>query len=203
MRPIRLIAPLAALVAALAVPTAAGATYQDVIRDCADDGQFSRQYKHDELKAADMNLPDDIREYTDCKSLIEAALARGNGGTLPGGGPGGVPGGGSPTGGTGGPGGGGAVVTPAGAAGKPAAVASLRSATASARHSKPSITSAGETITPTASGLDHVPGAANKLPSSLAAAIVAVIALCTLSGIAATWRRWPGLVRAPLRVFRR
>jgi hypothetical protein len=201
MRRIRDIAPLAALIAALALPASAHAAAtpggQAVIRDCADDGQFSRQYSHADLDNAHRNLPTDIREYTDCKSLIEAALARqGGSGSPTGGGPGGATAGGAG-------GAGGAATTPSGAAGTPAAVAALNRATAEAEGGRASITANGQTIRPLASGLNQVPGAANALPSSVLAAIVAVMALCALGAIAATWRRWPALARAPLRLFRR
>jgi hypothetical protein len=198
MRRIRDIAPLAALILALALPASANAAAspggQAVIRDCADDGQFSRQYSHADLDNAHQNLPTDIREYTDCKSLIEAALAKQGGGGSP-------TGGGPSAGGAGGVGG--AATTPSGAAGTPAAVAALNRATAEAEGGRPSISANGQTIRPLASGLNHVPGAANALPSSVLAAIVAVMALCALGAIAATWRRWPALRRAPLRPFRR
>jgi hypothetical protein len=187
----RTIAPVAALLAALALAPSAGASRDDVIRDCADDGQFSRTYSHADLKAAHDNLPTDIREYTDCKSLIEAELAKG--------------GGGSPTagGGPGGAGTAGGVTTASGAAGTPAAVAALKEATEGARKGKPSIVAAGQKLTPVASGLNNVPGAANALPSPLLVAIAAMFALCALGVMAATWRRWPALARATLRRTRR
>jgi hypothetical protein len=193
MTRIRNIAALAAALALLAIPGSAGASGEDVIRDCADDGQFSRHYSPDDLNWARDHLPTDIREYTDCKSLIEAELARSRGGP-----PGSTPGGSiGPETGYGG------VTTPSGAAGTPDAVAALKDATANASKGKPSTEANGEALIPAASGLNNVPGAANALPSPLLAAIVAVIVLCALGGIAATWRRWPALARAPLRLFRR
>jgi len=194
---IRTILPLAAAlaataIAALALAASAGASGQDVIRDCADDGKFSRHYNHPDLAWADQNLPTDIREYTDCKSLIEAELAKSGGGTGSGGSAGGLGGAGS-----------GGVSTASGAAGTPAAVAALKGATASARSGRPSVVANGQTLRPVASGLNGVPGAANTLPLTLLVAIAAVIVLCAVGGIAATWRRWPALARAPLRLFNR
>jgi hypothetical protein len=185
----RTIAPIAAVLAGLALASPAGASPEDVIRDCADDGQFSRTYSHPDLKAAHDNLPTDIREYTDCKSLIEAELAKG------GGGPG--------VGGLGAAGTGAGVSTPSGAAGTPAAVAALKAATDGAGKGKPSIVADGQKLTPVASGLNNVPGAANALPSPLLVAIAALFALCALCAMAATWRRWPALARATLRRTRR
>jgi hypothetical protein len=192
MSRIRLLVPLAAAVAALALAATAAADYHRVIQDCADDGKFSQTYSQGDLRDADRHLPTDIREYTDCKSLIEAELAKNRGG------PGSTPGGSlGPKTGYGG------VTTPSGAAGTPDAVAALKHATADASQGKPSTEANGEALIPAASGLNSVPGAANALPSPLLAAIVAVIVLCALAGIAATWRRWPALARAPLRRFRR
>jgi hypothetical protein len=189
MTRLRNIAALAAALAALALPASAAGDYHDVIKDCSDDGQFSRTYNHHDLDEASRKLPTDIREYTDCKSLIDAALAR-SGGSPSAGGPGaGIPGGG--------------VSTPSGAAGTPAAVAALKEATEGARSGKPSIVADGQKLTPVASGLNNVPGAANALPSPLLVAIAALFALCALGAMAATWRRWPALARATLRRTRR
>jgi hypothetical protein len=62
---------------------------------------------------------------------------------------------------------------------------------------------AGQTLVPASSGLDHVAGSANKLPVPLIVAILAIALLCAVGGIAAAWRRWPALLRAPLRLIRR
>jgi hypothetical protein len=190
MSRIRTALPLAAALAALALPAAASADYHQVIKDCSDDGQFSRQYKHGDYNAARRHLPTDIREYTDCKAMIDAELAKFRGGSGGGGsGGGGVPGG---------------VSTPSGAtASSPADVAALKGDIQRARRSRPSIQAGGQTISPASSGLGHAAGSANKLPLALLIAIVALAALCAAGGIAAAWRRWPALVRAPLRLIRR
>ena len=198
------IAALAAALAALALPASAAADYRDVIKDCSYDGKFDRKWSHNDLNEAHKHLPTDIREYTDCKALIEAELAKaGTGGR-------GIPGGGGP-GGLAGPGvgagtglgSGGAAVTESGAAGTPAAVASLKQVTRDTTRAKPRLATGAGTIIPAASSLDSVPGSANRLPSPLVLAILAVAVLCTLGGTAVGWRRWPALIRAPLRLFRR
>jgi hypothetical protein len=61
----------------------------------------------------------------------------------------------------------------------------------------------GQTLTPASSGLNKVAGAANSLPAPLVAAIAAIALLCLVGGVAAGWRRWPALLRAPLRLIRR
>src|SRR5439155_19650144 len=131
--------------------------------------------------------PTDIQEYTDCESVIAAALRGESGG------------------GTGAPGGGTGVATPPGAtAASPEDVSALKAAQARGRSGhRPRVNVGGQDISPVSSGLTHVAGAANRLPTSLLVAIAAVAALCAAGGIAAARRRWPALVRAPLRLPRR
>lgn len=201
----RRITAIATLVTALALPAAALASTDDVIRDCADDGKLDRHYDSDTLKDAGDNLPDDIREYTDCQAVINAARRdAAGGGPGAGGGTGG--GGGGGTGGNGGgplstdPG----ATTKSGATGRSAAeVSALRTDTAQARRSRPSIVAGGQTVTPASSGLNDVAGAANELPASLVLAIALLAGLCAVGGALAARRRWPVLVRAPLRLIRR
>jgi hypothetical protein len=205
MRRLRLIAPLAAVAAALALPALAAATPEDVIKDCSDDGIFQRHHSAADLNEAYGQLPTDIREYTDCQAMIRAELAKLGGGGSPGGGLGGGTGAtGTGAGGTGaGPGGAKPAVTPSGAAGAPADVGALGRELADVKKRKPSIALAGGPLTPAASGLNHVASAANALPGSLLVAILALMLLCAAGGIAAAWRRWPALMRAPLRLIRR
>jgi hypothetical protein len=188
-----LVAALAALAApALALPASAAADYHTVIRDCAWDGKLDHKYGHDDLSQALKHLPTDQREYGYCAAEIKSQLL-GGGGSSSGGAPGG-----------GGGGAGVGVSTTSGATSSSRAdVGSLIRETGRLRGKRPSIGAGGQTIVPAASGLDHVPGAANRLPLSLLLAILAVAALCAAGGIAAAWRRWPTLVRAPLRLIRR
>jgi hypothetical protein len=71
---IRLAALLAvlALMSALTAP-AAGASADAVIRDCSEDGVLNGHYTQSEIKSALKQLPSDIDEYTDCRSVIRAA----------------------------------------------------------------------------------------------------------------------------------
>jgi hypothetical protein len=195
----RRICAIATLAAALVLPTAASADWRDVIRDCADDGKLDRHYSDGDLDQAGKRMPTDIREYTGCQDVI--AAARQNGGTDPtngagGGGPGG--GGGTPP--SSDPG----ATTKSGARGGSAAdVSALRTDTAQAKRSKPAIQAGGQTVTPASSGLNGVAGAANELPVSLVVAIALLAGLCAVGGAVAARRRWPVLVRAPLRLIRR
>lgn len=199
---LRAITTLAIALLALALPAAASADWERVIQDCADDGKLDRHYEDGELDEADSRMPSDINEYTDCRAVIRAARQGGTGSTDGSGATGAL-------GGPGGSGGGGAggdpgSTTPSGAkGGSPADVAALRTDTESARRSRPSIQAGGATITPASSGLDGVAGAANALPASLIVAIALLAGLCAVGGALAARRRWPDLVRAPLRLIRR
>ena len=75
----RLITLSLALVVALAMPSAAGASGDDVIRDCAQDGDLDKEYSDEELKEAEENLPSDIDAYSGCRDVIRAAQAGGRG----------------------------------------------------------------------------------------------------------------------------
>ena len=79
MRRICAIATLLCALAALALPAGALASSDDVIRDCTDDGSFSKQYSHRDYQNARDNLPTDIDEYTDCRAMIDAKLSGGGG----------------------------------------------------------------------------------------------------------------------------
>ena len=61
-------------VLALGLPAAAHASGAAVIRDCAADGKLNKTYSQKDLQSADKNLPSDIDEYTDCRSVIFVVL---------------------------------------------------------------------------------------------------------------------------------
>jgi hypothetical protein len=61
-----------------AIPAQASAI--QVIRDCSEDGSLDRKYSQDELSGALDDLPSDLDEYTDCRSVIRAAQLAGAGG---------------------------------------------------------------------------------------------------------------------------
>jgi len=76
-RPIaKTVMTMVALVAAL-VATPAAAAPIDVVRDCSEDGSLDRSYSQDELSGALRELPSDLDEYTDCRSVIRAAQLAG------------------------------------------------------------------------------------------------------------------------------
>jgi hypothetical protein len=68
---------------ALALVVGAAPAYgsaSDVIRDCSADGALNKQYSQSELKGALNQLPSDLDEYTDCRSVIRRAQLAGAGG---------------------------------------------------------------------------------------------------------------------------
>ena len=91
----RLTALLSALLIALAVPAIASASGDDVIRDCAQDGDLDRSTPTRSSRTPSENLPSDIDQYSDCRDVIRQAQAGGRGasGTAIGGGGGTAPGG--------------------------------------------------------------------------------------------------------------
>jgi hypothetical protein len=94
----RLMALISLLVAGLALPAVAAAQGGDeVIRDCAQDGDLDKEYSDEELEEAEENMPSDVDAYSNCRDVIRAAQAGGRGGSEQVGGAG--------TGGTGGSGG--------------------------------------------------------------------------------------------------
>jgi hypothetical protein len=73
---------LAATMLVLGAPPAQ-ASSGAVIRDCSEDGVLDKHYSQRELAGALDNLPSDLDEYTDCRSVIRHAQlsgARGKGG---------------------------------------------------------------------------------------------------------------------------
>jgi hypothetical protein len=109
---IRLITLSLALLVALAIPATAAASSDEVIRDCAQDGDLDQRYSDDELEDASENMPSDVDAYSSCREVIRQAQAGGRGSATPtgnddgggaaGGGPGGGDGGGNEKDGSGG-----------------------------------------------------------------------------------------------------
>ena len=83
---------ITALAGALALlPSTAWGSGNDVIRDCTDNGRIDQKHGPIDYQQALANLPSDVDEYTDCRSIIQAARLRsqGGGGNSGGGGGGG------------------------------------------------------------------------------------------------------------------
>jgi hypothetical protein len=72
---------LAMLLAAAVIPAHALAQGSDeVIRDCAEDGDLDGDYSQEELDEAYENTPSDIDEYTNCREVIQSAREQSDGG---------------------------------------------------------------------------------------------------------------------------
>ena len=173
----------------LGAPAAAQASGNDVIRDCAQDGQLNKHYSQKDLQSAYNNLPSDIDEYTDCRQVIRAAMGGGNGNT-----------GGAPPNG---------IMTPSGAiAGSPQDVQALNQITAKAakRGHAPTIAIAGQRIEPGNAGLGGVLGGlagSNGMPPSLIAAIAALAILAVVTAYLGAREKLPVVRRLALRIFSR
>jgi hypothetical protein len=187
---------LAALcILAVAAP-AAEASWRDVIKECYNTGDLKGDYTKQELKDARRHLPSDIREYSDCEDLINAALAalargdRNGGDTTP------PPPPANPD-----------LTTPSGAvAGRPEDFEALKRATdpKTRATAPPEVTIANSKISPTTGGLlgaARNPDA-NSLPLPLILSLAALVAMAALGALSVARQRSPQ-IRAALRLLRR
>jgi hypothetical protein len=192
IRPRHILVALAALCLLAAAAPAAFASYQDVIRECYNTGQLpAGKYSRHELQQARHHLPSDIKEYSDCEDLINAALAagrkKGGGGSSP------PPPAGNP-----------AFTTPSGAsAGSQDDLHALDEATKPGP--RPKVAIAGSKLSPSTGGLINSASTtdANDLPLPLLLSLIALAAMAVLGGATVLRSRWPQIRRAPLRLLRR
>ena len=180
---------IAAAMLVLAMPgMALGRGYQDVIRDCSEDGQVDGHYTQHQLDQARHHIPSDIDEYTSCRDAIATALARGRNG-------GGGTGAGNPPANP-------ALTTTAGAtAYNQKDYDSLKADS----RSRPKV-HVGQSEIAAGTGKSALlanASAANSIPPSVLGSLIAV-GLLTLTGTALlVKRRWPGVRRVALRLFGR
>jgi phage shock protein PspC (stress-responsive transcriptional regulator) len=172
----------------LGLPAAARASGSDAIRDCAQDGQLNKHYSQKDLRSALNNLPSDIDEYTDCRSVIQAAMGGGSGNNTP-----------APPNG---------ILTPSGAvAASPSDVNALKGVTSrAASGQRPTINVGGKPILPGNAGLTGVLGGlagSNGMPAPLIAAIAALLVLAVVVAYLAAREKLPLIRRAALRVLGR
>jgi hypothetical protein len=169
---------LAAL--ALAVPTSAFASADQVLRDCIRDGKLDRHYSNAELRKAKDNLPADSDEYSDCSDVIASAIKggsdRGRGAGSPGVG----------------------ASDPAGEAGARAQDQGELDAIASGEGDPPKVDVGGASLEPDSSGFFNLAGAANEVPLPLLFALILLGLFALASGLAAMRERVPALARIPL-----
>jgi hypothetical protein len=179
---VRRVAYTLVLLIALAAPALAHASPGAVIRDCAEDGDLDRNYSNSDLDKAEQNLPSDLDEYSDCRSVIAGAKTSGSDK------------GGGRTGGS------------AGGSG-PSAQAAENNARAQDRAEldaltkngkKPSLEIGGRTVEPGSNGLFDLASASNGMPLPLLLALIAVGLLAVGGAFLALRRRVPALARIPL-----
>jgi hypothetical protein len=193
LRPRHILLTLAALCVLGATAPAAFADYHDVIRECYNTGQLpAGKYSRHDLKEARRHLGSDIKEYSDCEDLINAALAAGS---RKGGGGGATP---PPV--ASNP----AFSTPSGAqASSQNDLNALNEATKP--RARPQIPIAGSKLSPSTGGVINAAKNtdANSLPLPLLLSLIALAAMAGVGGATVLRQRWPQIRRAPLRLFRR
>ena len=199
------VAPVVTLVAlalalAMVVPALAVASPSAVVRDCAKDGSLDGSYSDADKRAALGQIPADLGEYSDCRSIIAGSIGRGG-----------------PKAGVAGASGGGRHRR-AQAAGKGRGDASgdhaARKAPAEHALKRPSrarhATEAAlgqRKFDPRNPAVLEASETANGLPLPILLALIALALLCTAGTLVVLGRRKPGLVsgllRGPLARFRR
>lgn len=180
---------LAAVAAVVALsPGVAVASPQAVIHDCAQDGKLDQHYSLSDLKNAEKKLPTDVDEYTNCRDVINQAEVASRTksrpkahAATPGGGGSGGGGGGAPT---------------------SDDVQALNHAKG-ANGKAPTLTLHGEKVVPGSGGVFKTAGAANEMPLPVLLSLIAVAALTAAGGFVALRRRFPGVIGAAVRIFRR
>lgn len=185
----RRVAYILVLLVALAAPAAAFASPSAVIRDCADDGDLDQRYSNSDLDQAEKNLPSDLDEYSDCRSVIAGAKTGGS-----------DKGGGRSSGSSGG---GAGASKPSRAAAKNEEIAArnqdqaaLDALTKSGK--KPHLEIGGHTVEPGSNGLFDLATASNGLPLPMLLALIAVGLLTAAGTLFALRRRLPAWARIPL-----
>jgi hypothetical protein len=185
-----LLLPLAAL-ALLALAPAAVASPGAVVRDCAQDGSLDGSYSDADKRAALGQIPADLDEYSDCRSMISGSIGSGGGG------------------------GGGNVTATASSAGTPG-VAEKKSpgARKAAAHRTRKAREArrkrarkererefgARAVDPRDAGVFKAANTANGMPLPVTLALIALGLMALASALLALWRRNPAFAGALRRV---
>jgi hypothetical protein len=177
--------------AVLASPEVAQASPQGVIRDCAQDGKLDHQYSLSDLKKAEQQLPSDVDEYTNCRDVINQAEVAGSGGHAKASTHGAISGAGPGSGGGG------------NAAASANDVQALAHATKRAGGSAPTLSLGGQSVEPGGPGVFRTAGTTNSLPTPILLALIAMALLTAGGGLVALGRRFPEVIGAASRIFRR
>lgn len=187
-RVIHLIALAAAFIAlALVLPTLAMASPSAVVRDCANDGSVDGNYSDADKRAALHQIPADLDEYSDCRSVIAGSI--GPKATASSGGPNDASGGG------------------AGATGAPGSKAAVdrkaRKARAKRRAHKRKVTEIAlgdRQVDPRNAGVLNAADTANGMPLAVVLALIALVLMVVGGTLITLGRRNHGLSGALRRV---
>ena len=177
-----------AAMAVLVLPPAAAAAPGDVVRDCAEDGSLDGSYSDADKRAALGQIPTDIDEYSDCRSVISGSIG-GDKATA------------------------GASSSGASAPGTTAATPQARSKAAaqrartvrearirSARRAREKSLGA-RAVDPRDSGVFRAANTANGMPLPFTLALVALALIALAGGLLTLWRRNPAFAGAVRRVI--
>jgi hypothetical protein len=148
-----------------------------------------RRYSNSELQRALDNIPSEIDEYTDCRSIIGGAIRSGSdrGGNRPN----------ATASGTAGAGGGGSSGAQREQQARAEDAAELEAITGDGNES-PTVDVGGEPVQPGGNGLFDLASASNDVPVPLLVALIAIGLLAILGGLVALRERVPALARVPL-----
>jgi hypothetical protein len=161
-----------------------------VIRDCAKDGKLNQHYSLSDLKNALKKLPTDVDEYTNCRDVINQAETQGSGGQQHGSGHASIAGVGGSGGGSGG-------------SGPSAGDVNALNHAIHPGSSAPTLSLGGQKVMPGSGGVFKTASATGRLPVPVLLALIAVAALTAAGGFVAVRRRFPEVIGAALRIFRR
>jgi hypothetical protein len=183
-----LLAPVALLVA-LALPTGAQADPGAVVRDCASDGSVDGNYSDADKRAALGQIPADLDEYSNCRSVISGSIGGGSGKAKAS---------------DNGSGGGAVAAGAAGAAGGAKVTKSVskhkKSAERAKKRKKTEAVLGDRQVDPRNAGVFKAADTNNGLPTPVLLALIALGVLCVAGGLLALGRRKPGVAGVLRRV---
>ena len=187
-RRVRQLISLVAATAALCAPAAAWGSPDAVIQDCASDGSLDGSYSDADKRAALGRLPADLDEYSDCRSMISAAIGGTGGGNAN-----------AAASSNGGPG----VVDPKSPAARKAAArrkVRIREARRRQARQKREKELGARSVDPRDGSVFKAANTANGMPVPVALSLVG-LGLCALvTALLALWRRNPAFASAVRRV---
>ena len=182
-----LLTALAAL-AALALAPVAAASPTAVVRDCAEDGSLDGSYSDADKRAALGQIPADIDEYSDCRSVIGGSLGGGSGQPTAG-----ASSNGTPSAGT-------AAATPQARKAAARRAEQVREARIERAREVREKRLGPRAVDPRNSGVFRAANTANGMPLQFTLALIALALIALAGGLFTLWRRNPAFADAVRRV---